>query len=326
MRKKILIQFIIVISFSNIVFAQQDIINSKDHPLITRYPGSYIVFYDEQEYNQYSIATGPVSGYKTISDWIDIEGKFTRIYYELSGNITITQIFSNYLKTMEKSGFKFLAKGINKDRNISKEVGGGSWLGIFYNKNNYPTNSNILLGAGSASVGGTCYIAGKLLNGSKTTYVIIGGKEYSQHKKIYMIDIIEETKMKDDLIFINADNMLNALKTTGKIALYSIIFDFDSANLKSESTSTIKEIASLLKNDINLNLYVVGHSDMNGKLEYNMNLSQQRAVSVVNELIKKYGINANRLSAYGVGPLSPISTNQSDEGRKLNRRVELVAR
>lgn len=316
--------FISLTLYSAIAFAQSDVEGSKDHPLISRYPGSHIVYYDEQDYYMYSIATGPVTGYKTISDWLDVEGKFTRIYYELEDNTTVTQIFTNYQNAMQKAGFEILAKGLFKDRNVGKDVGGGSWLGTFYTKNNYPTSSNILMGAGSATSGGTCFIAGKLSKPSGTAYIVVAGKEYSDQKKIYMIDIIEETKMEDDLIKINADEMLKGIKAEGKIALYGIFFDFDKADLKPESEPTLKEIANLLKKDPGLNIYVVGHTDNKGELNYNIELSKKRATAVVKELTTKYGISSTRLTPDGVGPLSPISTNETEDGRKLNRRVELV--
>lgn len=319
----VLIAFII---FSTINFSQSDIEGSKDHPLISRYPGSTIAYYDQQEYNTYSIAIGPVTGYKTISDWMDVEGKFTRIYYELPGDVTVTQIFTNYQKAMEKAGFEILAKGLHKDRNVAKEVGGISWLGIFYTKNSYPTNSSILMGQGSATTGGSCFIAGKITKNNGTAYVVVAGREYSDKKKIYMIDIIEETKMEDDLITINADEMLKGIKADGKITLYGIYFDFDKASVKTESAPTLQEIANLLKNDSSLKLYVVGHTDMKGKLDYNITLSKNRAEAVVKELTTKFGVASNRLSSDGVGPLAPVSTNQTEDGRKLNRRVELVAK
>jgi len=65
---------------------------------------------------------------------------------------------------------------------------------------------------------------------------------------------------------------------------------------------------------------------MKGTFEYNMTLSKNRAQAVVNELVKKYSIDAARLTGDGTGPLAPVSTNETEEGRKLNRRVELVAK
>ena len=73
-------------------------------------------------------------------------------------------------------------------------------------------------------------------------------------------------------------------------------------------------------------IYVVGHTDATGKFDANMTLSRQRAEAVVEALTEQYAIEAGRLSAHGVGPLSPKSTNRTDPGKGENRRVELVER
>ena len=87
-----------------------------------------------------------------------------------------------------------------------------------------------------------------------------------------------------------------------------------------------KEIAKLLHQNKGLKLYVVGHTDNVGKLDYNMKLSKARADAVLKELVMKYKVSAQRLKAYGVGSLAPVASNKSDEGRAKNRRVELVER
>lgn len=69
---------------------------------------------------------------------------------------------------------------------------------------------------------------------------------------------------------------------------------------------------------------VVGHTDDEGTLEYNMKLSSQRANSVVRYLTEEHGIDGSRLISAGVGFLAPVATNESPDGRARNRRVELV--
>jgi len=69
---------------------------------------------------------------------------------------------------------------------------------------------------------------------------------------------------------------------------------------------------------------VVGHTDNIGDIDYNLRLSKARADAVVRELVTKYGISPDRLKAYGVGSLAPIAPNKTEEGRTMNRRVELV--
>ena len=71
---------------------------------------------------------------------------------------------------------------------------------------------------------------------------------------------------------------------------------------------------------------MVGHTDNQGGLDYNMDLSRRRAGAVVAALTEQHGIAADRLRPAGVGPLAPAATNDTEEGRSLNRRVELVKR
>jgi outer membrane protein OmpA-like peptidoglycan-associated protein len=139
----------------------------------------------------------------------------------------------------------------------------------------------------------------------------------------YSIHLIEKQAMKQDVLA-DASAMGKSIKETGKAALYGIYFDTGKADVKPESDETLKEIGKLLKEDPTLKLYVVGHTDNKGTLEANMKLSQDRAIAVVNALIGKQGVAASRLKACGDGPTAPIATNDSEEGRALNRRVELV--
>jgi outer membrane protein OmpA-like peptidoglycan-associated protein len=320
-----LILMLVFLTATNFSIAQ-DIKGSKDHPLITRYPGSAIGYYEVQKYQPYHIATGPETGYKIIEKWLDVEGKFTRIYYSVKGETTLTEVYANYKTALQKGGFKILAGGINPTSGVSKEVGGRGFLNTFYSKNPYPPGAGIKINTGSATSAGACYIAAQLEKPGSNVYVVVGGSQYATNERVFFVDIIEQTIMEDDLIKVNADEMLKGLKSNGKIALYGIFFDFDQSVVKPESKSTLDEISQLLIKNPDLNLYVVGHTDMKGAFEYNLNLSRNRAESVVMELVKKYNVSQSRLSGQGVGPLAPVSTNDTEEGRKLNRRVELIAK
>jgi outer membrane protein OmpA-like peptidoglycan-associated protein len=86
----------------------------------------------------------------------------------------------------------------------------------------------------------------------------------------------------------------------------------------------MKEIAKLLQGDPTLKLYVVGHTDNQGALDLNMDLSRKRAEAVLTALTTKYAVPATRLKAYGCGPYAPVASNGSEDGRAKNRRVELV--
>jgi len=139
---------------------------------------------------------------------------------------------------------------------------------------------------------------------------------------LYRLTIVEREQMKQK-ITVNLDALLKDIATTGHAAVYGIYFDHDSANITQESNPSLKAIADMLKAR-SLKLYVVGHTDMTGGFEYNVGLSLKRAHAVVKALVNEYGIAVERLLGKGAGPLCPVGSNKNENGRKLNRRVELV--
>lgn len=116
------------------------------------------------------------------------------------------------------------------------------------------------------------------------------------------------------------------LTASGSIALYGIQFDTGSAKLTAESRASIDELAKLMKDDADLKLLIVGHTDNKGDFTINRNLSEQRAQAVVTDLVTRAGADRTRLSSAGVADLAPLSTNDTDAGRARNRRVEIVKR
>jgi OmpA-OmpF porin, OOP family len=139
----------------------------------------------------------------------------------------------------------------------------------------------------------------------------------------YGFTIVQKEAMAQDIVA-NADAFLSDLKTTGHAAVYGIYFDTGKSDIKPESAQAIGEVARLLKSAADLKVYVVGHTDNVGGLEANVKLSQSRADAVTQALVRDHGISVSRLRAYGDGPYAPVSTNDTEEGRAMNRRVELV--
>ena len=139
----------------------------------------------------------------------------------------------------------------------------------------------------------------------------------------YQLWIVEEAEM-EQIIVVDAKTMLSDINAQGRVALYGIYFDFDKSDVKPESDPTLKEIAKLLSENPKLNLYVVGHTDNVGDYKYNMKLSEARADAVVKTLVSKYNVDKKRLTSAGVGPLAPVTSNDTEEGKAKNRRVELI--
>jgi outer membrane protein OmpA-like peptidoglycan-associated protein len=116
------------------------------------------------------------------------------------------------------------------------------------------------------------------------------------------------------------------LNAVGRVDIYGIHFDIDSAVIKPESKAALDEVAQLLTQTPQLKLEVAGHTDNTGTKAHNYDLSQRRATAVVDALVGSYGIGAARLVAKGYGDSAPVAANDSDVNRAKNRRVELKKR
>lgn len=102
-----------------------------------------------------------------------------------------------------------------------------------------------------------------------------------------------------------------------------ILFDINSAELKSEAKQNISELAQTLKKYQDTNVLVEGHTDASGTDEYNHNLSNRRAASVSTYLTTQ-GVAHERVSEKGYGESQPVADNNTDAGKRLNRRVEIA--
>lgn len=168
--------------------------------------------------------------------------------------------------------------------------------------------------------GGTLYSIIRIIKEDKEVWGEVSGA----NNGMYNVQIVEKQLMKQNVVA-NADALSGSIKETGRVAVYGIYFDTNKADLKSESDPALAEIVKMLKADANLKVYVVGHTDNVGQFAHNVKLSQARGVSVVNALVSKHGLAADRLTPFGAGPVAPVASNKTDEGRAKNRRVELVA-
>jgi OOP family OmpA-OmpF porin len=140
------------------------------------------------------------------------------------------------------------------------------------------------------------------------------------------VQVIEPATAELGKVQVDAEAITTSLKRDGKIALYGISFDTNKAVLRDDSTTQLGELASVLKSAPTLKVFIVGHTDNQGEFAANTNLSQKRAEVVAAALSAKYAIAPARLVPRGVANLTPVSSNDSEEGRAKNRRVEMVVR
>lgn len=273
MKIKFILFIIMIIFFGtySIIWGQEDVRGSKDHPLLTRMDNYYISGYEEFEYDSHEFYDADdneyiIEGRKWVIEYTIKEG------FEPPGQLNVEKNYINAVR--EIGGTVLYDRGVYlKVEQKGKEV----WIDVWVDD-----------------------------DGSD-----------------YRLTIVEKSVLEQEVVA-DPDALADDLRNKGHVAVYGIYFDTDSAALKPESKPTLNAIAEMLKKNNSIRVYIVGHTDMTGTLEHNMDLSKRRADSVVQELVNKYGISSSRLKAMGAGPLCPVATNQNEDGRKLNRRVELV--
>jgi outer membrane protein OmpA-like peptidoglycan-associated protein len=151
------------------------------------------------------------------------------------------------------------------------------------------------------------------------TYSYFADKQgyYSVSNEVDLFQKTEYSEMNVDIKLIS----IKSLQETA-IKLNNIYFDFDKYNLKPESYSELERVNRFLADNPGIRVEISAHTDAVGNEEYNLSLSQKRAQSVVDYLISR-GINSDRLIAKGYGKSQPVASNDTEEGRALNRRVEM---
>ncbi len=167
------------------------------------------------------------------------------------------------------------------------------------------------------------YVGAKLARPTGDVYVSVV-VEKDKYEGGTWLNIIELKPIDTGNVTVKAEVMKSDITSEGHTPIYGVYFDTGKAEIKPNSDATLAEIARLLKTNAAMKLHVVGHTDNVGTSAANMDLSKARAAAVVNALVTKYQIAASRLDSAGVGPLSPVATNKTEEGRAKNRRVELV--
>lgn len=102
----------------------------------------------------------------------------------------------------------------------------------------------------------------------------------------------------------------------------NVTFPFDSADLSPQGRNALADVADTLARNPNTTIDVIGHTDATGDDQYNIDLSLRRAESVMDYLVAS-GVSRSRIEAFGAGESQPVATNQTEQGRAQNRRVEL---
>jgi outer membrane protein OmpA-like peptidoglycan-associated protein len=123
---------------------------------------------------------------------------------------------------------------------------------------------------------------------------------------------------------IGAADTRNKLITEGKFVTRGLLFDVNSDKIKPESAGALKDIADVLKENADVKIKIVGHTDADGDDAKNLDLSKRRAASVKSYLVSEFGISAGNIETDGEGESAPVDKNTTAEGKANNRRVEFI--
>jgi len=287
--------------------AQADVPGSSDHKLIGRFAGSAITAYDYQKFDEYKFPTGKMTpDGKALQS---VEGVVTRIAYIAPANHSIAEVARNYEMALKDKGFEtvFACE--------TDQCGGGDFA---YGVQVFPLPLMILdqfnfryIGAKRAGPDGDVYAS------------LIFSADNDQRVRV-QVTVVETAALQNQMV--DAKQMADAFAEKGSVALYGIYFDTDKAVIKPESAPTLAEMAKFLSGAPDLKVVIVGHTDNQGTMDYNLDLSHRRALAVAAALAGQYHIAKERMTAAGAGFLAPVAPNDSEAGRAKNRRVEMLPR
>jgi outer membrane protein OmpA-like peptidoglycan-associated protein len=266
------------------------------------------------EFGRYNFAAGPEEK-GTVSKVTQIEGERSAILYSAAGKSTF-QIISVYKKFFKEKGYETLFSCEGK---ACGEKFRGAWYDLNPFENDYGWNNSAPIKNGSWE--SQFYLAAVKKGAAGDTYVSVYTNSGWWNFPAYRVDVARPAPLGTGIV--PAAKIAEAMAADGRLAFYGINFDTDSSFIKTESGPVLAEIAAFLKSAPADTFYVTGHTDDEGDLQSNMSLSLARAQAVVNSL-SDLGAGKAMLSAHGAGPLSPVATNFTPEGRALNRRVEIV--
>lgn len=322
---------------------------SRDHPLLKRYEGALIVNYEAKAYDELTVPLSKLEPKEDERDGknnrivaaekaLQLEGAYTRLVYIVPAGRSPLEVLRNYQEEIKASGGEILYECKNTDcgGELAGNDFGGSTQSLMMTL--YPTeritapnfsNGNC---ATTSNVTEQRFTAAKLAkDGNEAVVAVLA---YAAEDDLYckefngrtfvMVVVLENKAREQKMVTVSAAEMQSAIASTGRIALYGIFFDFDKAEVKPESKPALDEIAKLLSDNPDLKVLIVGHTDNVGKFDYNIKLSDRRAKAVVEALKRDYGIDGARMRPAGVGMMAPTATNDTDDGRAKNRRVELV--
>lgn len=328
MIRPLLLSLAAVAALSLPSLARSDVEGAVDHPQIPRYEGSWILGYDTEAFVRFDLPTGPAV--RRDGGWAGetaetLEGASTRLLYVAPQERSTLEVFRNYEMALTERGFSILFSCSGRACGNNEAMA----RNILWTRDRQLASAGDLTRYALQGMHDDHYLAARSEDGATWLALYVARNDFRRFTETYdrpivLIDVIDTGEMENRMI--DAAAMARSISETGRVALDNIYFDFNEATLRPESAEALTEMARLLAENPDVDVYIVGHTDSVGGYEFNLDLSRRRAQAVVDALVGQHGVAANRVVPAGVGPLAPLASNATAEGQAQNRRVELVQR
>ena len=302
-----------------------DVSKTLNNAVISPFKGSETWGEYEVEFNRLALAEAG-----DIKKIFTVEGRLVSNIYSKPKAKSNLEVFRSYERELRTNGFNILSSsdGRGNARSLLWKLYGYDSANDLRKREYKSKVQDLITGYPSMLSQGSDYLAAKKEIRDKTIYVAIVLKNpsgsLSKYKNMYLVDVLEVANMEVGTVQITQKLLKSKIETEGRYAIYSIYFDTGKAVILPESRATLETMASYLKSYSDRQFYIVGHTDDTGSFGSNLELSLRRSTAVVSALVNQYGVNTNQIESKGVGPLAPVASNENDEGRTLNRRVEMV--
>jgi OmpA-OmpF porin, OOP family len=283
-----------------------------DHPLISRYAGSWLIGWRKQNFadaKPLHMLTQDIATAKKLDRNLVVEGEITELFYVSPAGRTALEVQRNYEDALKSAGAVLVYSCREEDWGCYRNGGPATELLLNYvvpRTQQIKDEHTSSYEAFNAKAKDLRLAVFTLTKGGDKTWITVysvdsddSAKAFANSASTYLRIIQPKSMDSGQVKVFDANQIAKVLGDEGKLALYGIYFDTGSAVLKPESDAQMAEMAKLLKGSAALRVFIVGHTDNQGAFEANLALSQKRAEAVTAALVGKHGVDARRLSAKG---------------------------
>jgi OmpA-OmpF porin, OOP family len=310
---------------------QGDATGCSDPADLVRFEGARILACETDNSEDVILPLAAWNDDPEVSFWdgsVRLNGRRTRILYAVPPGRSSQEVMRTYRKRLDDQGYEILfeCSGFNTC---------GTGVDAFYSDEAYGQRLDAPAAAGAFApdtVREPRALVAKAPAGDGGAYLFVfaayqdnsASPDAGKRVAVFVEQVVGKGT-EQHLIVLQASELGQGLDLDGHVPIYGIAFDPDQAEIKPDSVGQLEQVARLMRTRPNLSLYIVGHTDNQGGLPHNLDLSRRRAEAVVTALVRDFGIAATRLSPHGLASLAPVAPNTAEEGRAMNRRIELVA-